>query len=333
MSDTNASPGAGVVDAAQAPASTPASNVAPVAPQSGAAAAPAQQMSLEDLIPDEPIAPTWDIGRARILLYGPPKIGKSSLANEFPGSIFLPTEPGLSWIKHHQIPAGGGIIESWEQIGQAFAALRTQKARERFKTVIIDTVDIAWILCERYVCAKNGVNVPADLAYGKGYQLVSGEFHRMLAGIERLGYGVILLSHAEIKEFENAETKARTSKIVPSYPDKCRRLVNPYVDMILLYGVETLPTQAEGGVRMLDHRTIRCRSAIGYDAGDRTRTMPERIVLPSNPRDAYAALAKAYSEGAEQIARDGGAAAGAVHIPVGFEKKAKPVKDPDDKKK
>lgn len=289
----------------QAAAAAPTPQQAPT-DQQKVADATAAAPSLDDLVPDAPIVPKWDIGRAKILLYGPPKIGKSSLANQFPGALFLPTEPGLDWFEHSQIPAKGGFLETWEQVGQAYAALRTEKARRNFKTIIVDTVDNLWILCERFVCAKAGVAVTADLAYGKGNALVSAEFRRFLMGMTKLGYGLILTSHAENKEMENSETGERMTKIVPSYPDKCRRLVNPMVDMILLYSIERQPTAcADGQVRMMDQRTIRCRSAQGYDAGDRTRTLPERILITTGPRGAYEALSKAHQDGAMALAAAG----------------------------
>jgi hypothetical protein len=39
----------------------------------------------------------------------------------------------------------------------ALRDLEDQRSKDRFKTVIIDTVSICWEMCEKYICQQNGV--------------------------------------------------------------------------------------------------------------------------------------------------------------------------------
>ena len=39
--------------------------------------------------------------------------------------------------------------------------------KERYSTIIIDTADIAYQYCERFVCNNNNVDAVSDIAYGK----------------------------------------------------------------------------------------------------------------------------------------------------------------------
>ena len=45
--------------------------------------------------------------------------------------------------------------------------LKKPAVKERFKTVIIDTIDIAGSLCEKYICAQNSVEKIAEVPYGR----------------------------------------------------------------------------------------------------------------------------------------------------------------------
>jgi hypothetical protein len=45
--------------------------------------------------------------------------------------------------------------------------LEKPEAREMYDTITIDTVGIAWEMCEQYICAQNGVQKIGDIAWGK----------------------------------------------------------------------------------------------------------------------------------------------------------------------
>lgn len=275
--------------------------------------------SIEDLIPDEPTEPEFDLSGKMILLYGLPKIGKSSLANQFPGAIFVPTEPGLSHIRHFQIPPNG-FCATWGDLGKACKALATDKARSRFKTVVIDTVDNAWLSCERFICQREGIKTIQEQGYGVGAGKVLAEFRNAMQQFVQLGYGLIFTSHAEIKEFDDPH-HGRFSRIVPTLPERARKMVAGLVDHILYFGLDQVSVPDGDGVRMVDCRVIRCRPSRGWDAGGRIE-LPADIVAIGGAAETYRAIVDAHAKAVEVAAKqDKKNLSGAV--PVGLEGRAK----------
>jgi hypothetical protein len=218
-----------------------------------------------------------DLADQTVLLYGAPKVGKSSTCAQAPGALFLATEPGLNHLEVFQVP-----ITNWEEFLDA--AAEVAKGGHSFKTIIIDTCDNAYRYCTAYVCAKHGVKHPTDLAYGKGFALVNAEFHRVLTKLAALPYGLFLVSHAQEKEIEG-----RTGKYVlatPTLPDTARKIILGMVDMILYADLEN-ETTTDGKTAVL--RVMRTKPDKHYEAGDRTGRLP--AVLPLD----YAAFAEAFS--------------------------------------
>ncbi len=60
--------------------------------------------------------------------------------------------------------------------------------------------------CERFVCAKLGIDHPSQAEYGRGFSLVKEEFTRVLNNFNALGLGLMFLSHATQREFKTETT-------------------------------------------------------------------------------------------------------------------------------
>ena len=202
-----------------------------------------------------------------VLVYGPTKIGKSTWCSQPGDALFLATEAGLNNLEVFQTPVG-----TWEELLAACAEIG--KGDHAFKTIVLDTVDNAYRMCADYICAKFKVDHQSDLAYGKGYALVNNEFHRVLNKLALLPYGLFLVSHSVEREFETRTGKVM--RIVPTLPDKARRIVLGMVDMILFCDLETsVGKDGQSVVR----RVMRTKPSVQYEAGDRTGRLPEVIDL------------------------------------------------------
>jgi len=58
-------------------------------------------------------------------------------------------------------------VNSWSEFKMILRQLKDEQVKERFETIILDTVDIAYSYCEKYICANNGVDSIGDIPYGK----------------------------------------------------------------------------------------------------------------------------------------------------------------------
>lgn len=231
-----------------------------------------------------------DLARQTILVYGPPKIGKSSFASRFPEAVFLECEPGLGQLEVFKVPT-----YSWEGLLEACRLVAA--GGHRFKTVVIDTVDNAFKLCTDHVCAKHGIDYEGDMPHGKGWALVKNEWHRVLTRLASLPYGLILISHAQDKTIETRT--GEYTKTQPSLPDRARGVVLGLMDMILF--CDTLSRKDASG-NLIVERILRTKPHPTYEAGDRTGRLPE--TLPLN----YDAFVKAFT--APSIAATTAGAAG-----------------------
>lgn len=218
------------------------------------------------VLPTERTKPAVDLARQTILVYGAPKIGKSTFASRFPEAIFFECEPGLNQLEVFKIPT-----YSWESFLEACKLIAS--GGHRFKTIVIDTIDNAFKLCSDYVCAKHSIDYEGDLGHGKGWALVKNEWHRVLTRLASLPYGLVLISHAQDKTIETRT--GEYTKTQPSLPDRARSIVLGLVDMILL--CDTVSRKDASGNLVID-RIIRTKPHPTYEAGDRTGRLPE--VLP-----------------------------------------------------
>ena len=219
------------------------------------------------ILPTIKTPPKPDLADLTVLLYGQTKIGKSSMCSRAEGALFLATEPGLNALDVFQIP-----IQRWEDLLAACAEIA--EGKHSFKTVIIDTIDNAYKFCTEYTLAKFKVEHESDLGYGKGYALVNNEFQRVLTKLAFLPCGLFLISHA--KEMEVDSRTGKYTRVIPTLPDKARKIVLGMADMVLFCDLEVTP--GEKGEQNL-RRVIRTKPSLYYEAGDRTGRLPETLEL------------------------------------------------------
>lgn len=229
-------------------------------------------MSIMNLLDIQPHQVSRDLRGYSVLFYGEPKSGKTTIATKFPRHLLLAFEKG-----YNAIPgAMAQPINSWSEFKKVLTQLKKEEVKEKFETIIIDTADIAYDYCEKYICqnAKNpqggfGVDTIGDIGFGKGYTLVAKEFDEALRSIVQMDYGLVLISHAQDKVFTD-EQGHEYNKIVPTLGNKPRNIVSRLCDII---GYSRT-------VQMEDRTTatkLFMRGTPRYEAGSRFKYTPDYI--------------------------------------------------------
>ena len=188
-------------------------------------------INLLDIVPHQV---SHDLRGYSVFFYGEPKSGKTTIATKFPRHLLLAFEKG-----YNAIPgAMAQPINSWAEFKKVLKQLPDPKVKEKFETIIVDTADIAYDLCEKYICANAkrsdggfGVDSIGDIPFGKGYTMVAKEFDESLRSIVQMGYGLVLISHAIDKTFTD-ETGKEFNQIVPTLGSKPRNIVSRMCDII-----------------------------------------------------------------------------------------------------
>ena len=213
-----------------------------------------------------------DLRGYSVFLYGAPKTGKTTIACQFPGALLLAFEKGYSTI--------GGVlaqpINSWSEFKKLFVEFKDPAVKERYQTIVIDTADIAYSYCEKYICtresdAKHSYQNVADIPYGKGYSMAMDEFDECIRKILQLGYGLVIISHDQDKTMKN-ENGEEYNQIIPTL-DKRARLVCERTCDIIGYCREVEDQEGHKTVRMFMRETSR------YVAGSRFKYTPDSIEL------------------------------------------------------
>ena len=167
-------------------------------------------------------------------------------------------------------------VNSWGEFRKVLRQLKDPKVQERFSTIIVDTADIAYDYCEKYICANApradggfGVDAIGDIPYGKGYKMAAKEFDDCLRSILQMNYGLVLISHSVDKTFKD-QNGNEYNQIVPTLDNKPRNIVNRMADIIGYSRTVDLP---EGGTAT----KLFMRGTPRYVAGSRFKYTPDVI--------------------------------------------------------
>lgn len=180
-----------------------------------------------DILNIQPTTISRDLKGKFICIYSLPKVGKTSMACQFPKNLLLAFEKGYNAI--------AGIkpvdITKWSDLKLVLRQLEKPEARQMYNTVTIDTVGIAWEMCEQFVCAQNGVQKIGDIPWGGGYSACKREFESCLRKITQLGYGLVIIAHVE-RRIEKRADDSEVEILGPAIPKRAYEIVNQLVDII-----------------------------------------------------------------------------------------------------
>jgi len=146
----------------------------------------------------------------RVLVYGPPGEGKTTLASEFPNAVFLQIEDGT--------PAGieltsFGHLSSYADVVESISALLYED--HAYRTVVIDSVTELQKLIFAETCARgddkgNPKENIEDFGFGKGYVYAQRVVTEILEALNALratkGMNIVLIAHSKIERFDDPET-------------------------------------------------------------------------------------------------------------------------------
>lgn len=240
-----------------------------------------------DLLAIQPHQISRDLREKIVVIYGEPKVGKTTIASQFPKALLLAFEKGYN--------ALAGVlaqnITKWAEFKKALKQLENPLAKEKFETIIVDTADLSYASCEKFILQREGVDKIGDIPYGGGYKLVRDEFDTSLRSIPMLGYGLVMISHAQVQTV-TAEDGTEYSKTVPTLAKQPRGIVLSMADII---------GYAKSVERDGEARTVLfLRGTPQFEAGSRFKHTPPVI------RFEYDALVKAIADAIEKEEQEKG---------------------------
>jgi hypothetical protein len=216
----------------------------------------------------------------RVLLYSPPKIGKTGWAAQIPGVLFMASEQGTEEYDVPRIPTivkcegrGGTHRCGWAQVKGWLETLRDDP--HEYKALAIDTLDwLEAVLFSHLVatCPKGrNTIVEAHGGYGKAYEIAVEEWRKFASMLDvisrRRNMLIAVLAHSTTSTFKDP-----TSSDYDQYRLKMHKLGSAFwmewADAILFANFEQVKS---------------------LDTGDWTSTGRRVIYTSPHPQFAYVA--------------------------------------------
>lgn len=238
-----------------------------------------------DLLNIQPYKVSRDLSGYITYIYGAPKTGKTTLATQMDGCLLLAFEPG-----YHALP--GVIVQditSWGEMKTVFRELKKPEVKERFKAIIVDTIDVAADRCKKYICQQNSIEDLGDLGYGKGWTKFKDEFNEIFRGLTQLGYAVFFIGHHKEVMATDAATGSEKQIIRPALSNSTREVIAGMADV---YGYAYEKSKGEMSYLAL-------RSTDGsIECGCRFKYIP--IEIPMSYRNLIEAIQNAIDQEAAE---------------------------------
>ena len=187
-----------------------------------------------NLLGIQPTKVSRDLSGYITYIYGPGGAGKTTFGVQAPGALLLAFERG-----YNALP---GVmaqdITTWGQMKEVLRELKKPDVKAAFKTIIIDTVDIASVLCEKYICSQLGIENIGDGGWAtNGWAKVKREWETTFRTIAMEGYAVIFISHSKDKTFK-PKNGNEYNQIVPSCSTAYNEIIKNMADIMGYIEVE-----------------------------------------------------------------------------------------------
>lgn len=252
-------------------------------------------MATIDIFSIQPSTISRDLSGKSFLIYGTRKSGKTSNAVKFPKPIVMGFEKGWNMLSG----VIGQPINKWSEalivkkqlLKDAKAVENGEKEETVFKTVVVDTADLAYMMCENHILDKEGVEYLDETESKRGYKAVKKEFNMFFQVIVKAGYTLVVIAHSETKQIkENGEKYERTQPLIDK---RGFEVIAGLVDVI---GFASNEIGEDGNSQM----TLTLRGNQYLEAGSRNKYMSAKIPFT------YAALLADMEQAIDkQVAEDG----------------------------
>lgn len=196
----------------------------------------------------------------KVVIYGPEGIGKSTLASQFPGALFIDTEGSTNNMDVARTPSP----TSWTMLNNIIDEVKANPSL--CKTLVLDTVDWAEKIAIKQICSMKGWSGIEDPGWGKGYTYLEEETGRFLNSLSDLierGINVVVNAHATMRKFEQPDELGAYDRWELKLQKKTAPLYKEWADLILFCNYKTLvinvdnqgatkgKNKAQGGARKM----------------------------------------------------------------------------------
>lgn len=190
----------------------------------------------------------------KVVIYGPPKIGKSTFAAHSPNPIGILTEEGLDAIDVAAFP----LAKSWADVCASLDTLTSQP--HEFQTVFVDSLDWLEPLILSKICVDKGVKNIEDIGYGKGYIMADDLWREFFTRLDVLRDGrnmsVICIAHEQVNKVRNPTLPEDYDAYSLKLNKRATAIINEWADVIGFATHEVMTRQVDSGFQNKETKAI-----------------------------------------------------------------------------
>lgn len=224
-----------------------------------------------DITKIQPHEVTQDLSGKSYLIYGRPKVGKTTIASQFPKSLLIAFEKGynlIDGVMAAPVNTWGEALQVQKQLLNLAARARQAGEEPMYKTIVIDTADLAWDMCGRWVAQQADQTYVDDIGYGRGTKHQKILFTEFLHEIMKADYTLLLIAHDVTDTVEKNGQKYTV--IRPALNKHAAEVITGMVDLVAYATVEPNADGAPESVLIM-------RSDGEIEAGSRNPHMSVKI--------------------------------------------------------
>ena len=174
----------------------------------------------------------------KIIIYGEPGAGKSTLAAQFPKTLLIDVEHSSEHIDAPRV-----LIDDWDGLIAALAECPTCE----YGTIAIDTLDVV----ESFCATKYAIKILAPKDYGRSFVQIEEIFKEQimprLDAIIAAGKNVVLLAHNELKKVELPDQDGQFDRHEMRLTKRVKALFEGWCDCLLFIYRKTFVEESESG--------------------------------------------------------------------------------------
>ena len=214
----------------------------------------------------------------KILMIGPPKVGKSEFWSHGEKTLYIQCEPGLNHLSVMKLPCN-----SWADFGAIYTELSKADPCP-YDTIVIDTVDRLvdyanneTIQMGREKFKSATIYTTGDIPNGAGWFWTKERMNNALVKLHNLDACIVLIGHLSNKEI-SLENQVKMNIQTISLSPSTGSTICAWADHIL---------NIEGGGEKSGNRKVRTRPRASIMAGSRGCMVPEDMIWTRDSKANY----------------------------------------------
>lgn len=175
------------------------------------------------------------VKRYKVMFYGQPFTGKTTLANQFPDPIFLNTDGNINtfdspYVQLKDVYEGPVRTKhAWEQFTSTIKALQNEK--HSYKTVVVDLVDDTFEMCRSYELFKLKIDHESEDSF-KAWDIISSKFLEAYKQLFNLDMNIVLLAHENTSRDLTRKSGDKVTAIGPNIREKIAIKLAGFLDVV-----------------------------------------------------------------------------------------------------